>query len=82
MIKSFVITPYFLETAKENQVLTNDLFEFILVDKDLSKKLFLVIDNNSNFIEKYKNIATKVGAKNIICDSRFCFKIKKRTSRY
>jgi|TARA_B110000037_G_C17043165_1_gene474560 hypothetical protein len=67
MIKSFVITPYFLETAKENQVLTNDLFEFSLIHKDDSFKevLFLVIDNNSNFIEKYKNIATKVGAKNL-----------------
>ena len=64
MIKSFVITPYFLETAKENQVLTNDLFEFSLIHKDDSFKevLFLVIDNNSNFIEKYKNIATKGSA--------------------
>jgi hypothetical protein len=67
MIRSFVITPYFLESAKDNIALTNSLFEFSLVHKDDSFKevLLLIIDNNSEFIEKYKGIASKVGGQNL-----------------
>jgi hypothetical protein len=67
MIRSFVITPYFLESAKDNITLTNSLFEFSLVHKDDSFKevLLLIIDNNSDFIKKYKDIASKVGGKNL-----------------
>ena len=66
MIKSLVITPYFLESAKENHILTNDLFEFGLKHADESFKeiLFLVVDDNSDFIKKYKDIADKAGAQN------------------
>ena len=67
MIKSFVITPYFLESAKENHSLTNDLFEFGLkhIDDSFKEILFLVIDNNSDFIKKYKDIANRAGAQNL-----------------
>ena len=67
MIKSFVITPFFLESAKENHILTNDLFEFALkhTDESFKEVLFLVVDNNSDFIKKYKDIANKVGAQNL-----------------
>ncbi len=67
MIRSFVITPYFLESAKDNITLTNSLFEFSLVHKDDSFKevLLLIIDNNSEFIKKYKDIASKVGGQNL-----------------
>lgn len=67
MIRSFVITPYFLESAKDNRNLTDDLFEFSLIHKDDSFKevLLLIIDNDSDFIKKYKDIANKVGGQNL-----------------
>jgi hypothetical protein len=67
MIKSVVITPYLLESAKDSSTLTDNLHEFHLTHRDDSFKevLFLVIDNNSDFIEQYKEIIRKINGKNL-----------------
>lgn len=67
MIKSFVVTPYFLDTAKEDHALSENLYKFSLLHKEDSFKevLFLVVDNNSDFIKKYKDIVKQIGGKNL-----------------
>ncbi len=67
MIISFVITPKFLESISGNQKISEALNEFRLkYSHDQFKELmFLVIDENSDYLEKYKDIIKSFGEKNI-----------------
>ena len=67
MIISFVITPKFLETISDNEKIGEALNEFRLkYSHDQFKEvMFLVVDENYNYIEKYKNITKILGEKNI-----------------
>ncbi len=67
MIISFVITPKFLESISENKKIAEALNEFRLkYSHDQFKEvMFLVVDENSDYVEKYKNITKIFGEKNL-----------------
>ena len=67
MIISFVITPKFLESISENEKIAEALNEFRLkYSHDQFKEvMFLVVDENSDYVEKYKNITKIFGEKNL-----------------